>query len=39
LVVAGVAEDLKQGIVKANESIDSGKANDALMKLCAITNS
>jgi len=39
LVVAGVAKNIEDGIVKANESIESGAANDALMKLCAITNS
>ncbi|MDA0781464.1 MAG: anthranilate phosphoribosyltransferase [Rickettsiales bacterium] len=39
LVVAGVAKNIEDGIVKASESIESGAANDALMKLCAITNS
>ena len=38
LVVSGVAKNLEDGIEKANESLSSGAANDALMNLCAITN-
>jgi len=39
LVVADVAEDLREGAARAAESIDSGKAKAALEKMVEITNS
>ncbi len=38
LVVAGKAADLAEGIALANQSIDSGKAREALDKLVATSN-
>ena len=38
LVVCGVAKDMKEGIQKAEDSIDSGKANAVLTKMIAFTN-
>ena len=38
LIVAGKAMDLKQGVLRAAASIDSGKALAALDKLVAVTN-
>ncbi|MEE9375382.1 MAG: anthranilate phosphoribosyltransferase [Rhizobiaceae bacterium] len=38
LLVADLANDLKQGAEKAAASIDSGAANDALAKLIAVSN-
>ena len=38
LLVAGRVEDLKTGVLRAAESIDSGKAEAALQKLVEITN-
>ena len=38
LMVAGIAADLKVGVALAATSIDSGKANDVLEKLVAISN-
>jgi anthranilate phosphoribosyltransferase len=39
LVVAGRAEDLKQGVAKATPAIDSGRASGVLERLVIITNS
>jgi anthranilate phosphoribosyltransferase len=38
LVVAGKAEDLADGMVQAGESLDSGRAEEVLNRLVAITN-
>ena len=38
LIVAGRVEDLHTGMLRAAEAIDSGKAEDALERLVAITN-
>ena len=38
LVVSGIASDMKDGITKAGESIDSGSAIKALDKLVKISN-
>ncbi len=38
LMVAGIADDLKQGVALASTSIDSGKANEVLDKLVATSN-
>jgi anthranilate phosphoribosyltransferase len=38
LVVVGKAADLKSGIAMAAEAIDSGKANEKLMELVAVSN-
>lgn len=38
LVVTGVASDLADGIKKASEAIDSGKAAETLQGLVTITN-
>ncbi len=38
LIVAGKAEDLKQGAAMAAKAIDGGGARAALARLCAITN-
>ncbi len=38
LVVAGIAKDMKEGVQKASESIDSGKAMKILEDLIAFTN-
>lgn len=38
LLVAGLADDLKQGAEQAAQSIDSGSANEALAKLIAVSN-
>ncbi len=38
LVVAGVADDLREGVARAAESIDRGHARAALDRLVAITN-
>jgi anthranilate phosphoribosyltransferase len=38
LIVAGRASDLKQGVLRAAQAIDSGKAQAALDKLVAVTN-
>lgn len=38
LVVAGVADDLKQGVLRAAEAIDKGAANRTLDAVVAITN-
>ena len=38
LVVAGVADDLKSGVAKAAQSIDSGAARTKLEQLAAITS-
>jgi anthranilate phosphoribosyltransferase len=37
LIVAGVAADIKDGVAVAKESIDSGKARQALEMMLAIT--
>ncbi len=39
LAAAGLAEDLKEGIKIAEDSIDSGKAKEKLEQLIAFTNS
>jgi len=39
LFVAGVAESFKEGVVKAAEIIDSGKARATLLKLVEVSNS
>ncbi|MFN2306078.1 MAG: anthranilate phosphoribosyltransferase [Paracoccaceae bacterium] len=38
LVVASVAHDLREGVAMARDSIDSGKAKAAVVKLAAITS-
>jgi anthranilate phosphoribosyltransferase len=38
LVIAGKAEDLADGMVQAGESLDSGRAEEVLNRLVAITN-
>ncbi|MFO7806255.1 MAG: anthranilate phosphoribosyltransferase [Paracoccaceae bacterium] len=38
LVVASVARDLREGVAMARDSIDSGKAKAAVVKLAAITS-
>jgi len=38
LVVTGIASDLADGINKASDAIDSGKAAETLQGLVAITN-
>lgn len=38
LVVCGKADNLEEGLVIATESIDSRKANDALLKLVEVSN-
>lgn len=38
LVVAGKAADLKEGVAIAREAIESGKANEALLKLVEVSN-
>ena len=38
LVVAGKADDLRDGVAQAGESIDSGRARAALDRLAAITH-
>ncbi len=39
LIMAGKAEDLKQGVALASDAIASGKAKDTLARLTACTNS
>jgi anthranilate phosphoribosyltransferase len=39
LVVAGVASDLKDGVARAADSIDSGRARDKITALAALTQS
>lgn len=38
LVVSSTAENLQEGVELAAQSIDQGKAKDALVKLIAVTN-
>lgn len=38
LVVAGVAKDLSEGVRLATESIDTGSANERLVRLVAVSN-
>lgn len=38
LIVAGKVKNIKNGVKMAREAIDSGKANEALLKLVEVTN-
>jgi anthranilate phosphoribosyltransferase len=38
LVVAGIAETLRDGVTRAAEAIDSGKARQTLERLVAVSN-
>lgn len=38
LVVAGKAKDIKEGVEIARDAIESGRANEALLKLIEVTN-
>ena len=38
LIVAGKADNLREGAAQAAEAIDSGRARDTLAQLIAITN-